>query len=146
MTFSRTDDLHDRVRPDYASVRVRRRARRLFEKGYGYKAVSQKLGLPLYTVRDWARSYRRGEFHDEIAPRLFRYQDEARVRVLDLRRDGLSYRQIAAQTGIPYSTCYVWVKEEEQNGTVRSVSPAQADAPHEKVETTESEVDAVAKE
>lgn len=42
--------------------KVRRKAVELFEKQYGYKATSTILGVPTYTVRDWKREWKAGEF------------------------------------------------------------------------------------
>lgn len=109
---SRSSSSFDRVRPDFASAQTRRAARLLFEKGFGYKAVALKLGLSIHTVRDWGRRYYAGKFHDEIDPRLFRYEEDAHACVLKLREAGLSLREIEARTGISYSTCYLWIRRE----------------------------------
>ena len=43
---------------------VKQQALELFREGCGYTA--SLLGLPAYTVRDWARLYREGKFHPQL--------------------------------------------------------------------------------
>ncbi len=99
-----------KIRPQgCASIETRRKAIELFEKGYGYKTVAAKIGVSVYTVRDWGRRFRRGTFAEDISSRLYRYEDDARERVLELDAKGLSVREISEKTGIPKSTCKGWI-------------------------------------
>ena len=51
---------------------VKQQALELFREGCGYKRTASLLGLPAYTVRDWARLYREGKFHPQSNnPNLF---------------------------------------------------------------------------
>ena len=40
------------------SMETRKRAAKLFEEGYGYKAVSTQLGMNRETARDWSYTWR----------------------------------------------------------------------------------------
>ena len=42
----------------YWSREIKRRAAKLFEQGYGYKAVSTQLGVNRETTRDWSYTWR----------------------------------------------------------------------------------------
>ncbi|WP_295490027.1 helix-turn-helix domain-containing protein [uncultured Sutterella sp.] len=51
---------------------IKQQALELFREGCGYKRTASLLGVPAYTVRDWARFYREGKFRpQEDAPDLF---------------------------------------------------------------------------
>ena len=47
----------------------------LFEKGFGYRSVANLLGLSEYTIRDWSRKYKKGEFVPKLSRRCYRYPD-----------------------------------------------------------------------
>lgn len=98
-------------RPETPSEYHRRQARHLFEQGKGYKLVAATLGLSKYTVRDWLRAYKRGTFRVSVSANQLRYSPDARNYVADLRRAGLSWRQISEKTGVSPSTCRNWVKD-----------------------------------
>lgn len=100
----------ERIRPTtFASTAQRRHALKLFERGLGYKAVAEILGLSPSTVRDWGRAFKKGKFRVEINVNQLRYTDATKVRVVALRKEGLSWREISRQTGVNASTCRAWV-------------------------------------
>lgn len=95
----------------HASERQRKAAKILFDKGFGYKLVSQILDLSPNTVRDWGREYRRGEFCVKVSSNQYRYSQEVKDCVRSLRAQGLSWKQISDKTGINLSTCRSWVRQ-----------------------------------
>lgn len=65
---------------------VKQQALELFREGCGYKRTASLLGLPAYTVHDWARLYREGKFHPQSNnPNLF----EGLEREEEEKKDGL---------------------------------------------------------
>ena len=92
------------------SVAERRKALKLFEQGMGYKAAAKMLGLSANTVRDWARAFRKGKFTPELHGSQYRYPNETRKAVAQLRADGFSWGEISRATGINISTCRNWAK------------------------------------
>lgn len=44
---------------------IKQQAYELFREGCGYKRTATLLGIPAYTVRDWARLFREGKFHPQ---------------------------------------------------------------------------------
>ena len=98
-----------RVRPEYPSVQKRKAAAALFEAGMGYKSTAAQLGLSTYTVRDWLRKFKKGTFHVEINPNQYRHSPETKARVIALRAEGRSWREISVTTGVNISTCRCWV-------------------------------------
>ena len=97
--------LYERSLPaSFASEEVRRRARSLFEQGYGYKSVARVIGLSIHTVRDWGRQFKQGRFNERAA------QDH----VWRCHKQGLSLREIALETGISISTCWSWIQKRRE--------------------------------
>lgn len=91
----------------------RRAAKRYFESQIGYKAVAARLGLSAHTVRDWLREFKKGTFSVKVNPRILSYTSETKRSVIELRRAGVSWKKIAAQTGVNISTCRSWVQNAE---------------------------------
>ncbi len=108
----------ERIRPAFATTAQRRHALKLFERGLGYKAVAEILGLAPSTVRDWGRAFKRGKFRVELNTNQLRYTDATKVRVVALREDGLSWREISRQTGVNVSTCRAWVLAAEKDASL----------------------------
>ena len=94
----------------------RRAALKLFNSGLGYKAVASTLNLSVNTVRDWARAYRRGNFDVKVAINQYRYPEGTKALVRSLRTSGVSWKKIAAQTGVKVSTCRAWVAQACKDG------------------------------
>lgn len=103
-----------RIRPTgCASDQKRRTALRLFETGFGYKSVAQILSLSPYTVRDWMRAFRAGRFTTRLSPKQYRYPEEIKTRVVELRASGLSWKEIEEATGVKRSTCRSWLRTKQ---------------------------------
>ena len=104
-----------RIRPPgCASVHKRRQALKLFESGFGYKAVADLLDLAPYTVRDWLRAFKAGRFSVKLPVKQYRYSDEVKLRVAALRSNGLTWKQIEEATGVKASTCRSWVTNNDR--------------------------------
>lgn len=104
-----------RVRPSSAiSDRKRKQALMLFEKGFGYRSVANLLGISEYTIRDWSRKYKKGEFVPKLSRRCYRYPDTVKKLVVDLRKEGRTWKQIGEQTGVKSTTARAWVEQWER--------------------------------
>ena len=111
---SMTMNAVQRIRPTgCASDQKRRTALRLFETGFGYKSVAQILSLSPYTVRDWMRAFRAGRFTTRLSPKQYRYPEEIKTRVVELRASGLSWKKIEEATGVKRSTCRSWLRTKQ---------------------------------
>ena len=98
-----------RIRPEYPSAQKRKAALQLFEAGMGYKSAAALLGLSAYTVRDWQRKYKKGTFRVDLNPNQYRHSPETKARVIALREEGKSWREVSEITGVNISTCRCWV-------------------------------------
>ena len=106
----------ERIRPAFASAATRRKALKLFERGLGYKAVAEILGLAPSTVRDWGRALKKkGKFSVELHANQMRYPEAVKVQVMALRQSGLSWREISRRTGVNVSTCRSWMPAGEKS-------------------------------
>lgn len=103
----------ERTRPNYASDDRRRAAIVLFEHGIGYARAAWILGVPVNTVRDWNRAFKAGKFTPTLSYNQFRYDEKTRERVRELRRSGMSWRELSAATGVPVSSCRKWVGHQD---------------------------------
>lgn len=70
------DAAPNRVRPNFASDDKRRHAAELFAHGFGCHKAAEILGLPVYTVRDWAKAYRIGRFGLALSRNQMRHSEE----------------------------------------------------------------------
>lgn len=95
----------------FAAEDVRRKARIMFEQGYGYKSVARATGVSVHTVRDWGRQFRQGHFRESFSTVLGRYGSDAHEIVWQFHQQGLSLRQISHRTGISTSTCWNWIQK-----------------------------------
>ena len=102
-------------RQSCASAATRRKALKLFERGLGYKAVAEILGLAPSTVRDWGRAFKKGRFSVELHANQMRYPEAVKVQVMALRQSGLSWREISRRTGVNVSTCRSWMPAGERS-------------------------------
>lgn len=98
-----------RIRPEFPSAQKRRAALKLFEAGIGYKSAAALLGLSPYTVRDWHRRFKKGTFKVDLNPNQYRHAPETKARVIALRAEGRSWREVSEMTGVNISTCRCWV-------------------------------------
>lgn len=109
----------ERIRSERCIPDAKRRAAlKLFKSGLGYKAVAAALNLSVNTVRDWGRAYKRGDFNVKVAINQYRYQDNTKRLVIDLRSAGISWKKIEASTGVKVSTCRAWVAAAVAKGEV----------------------------
>lgn len=95
----------------FAAEDVRRKARIMFEQGYGYKSVASATSISVHTVRDWGRQFRQGHFRESFSTALGRYGSDAHEIVWHFHQQGLSLRQISHRTGISTSTCWNWIQK-----------------------------------
>lgn len=102
-----------RFRPDFPSDEKRAHATQMFKNGMGYKIVAKTLDLSIYTVRDWLESYERGKFTEQLSPKLYRYDDNFKSKVIALRKKGLSWVELRKRTGISSATYRRWIKQAE---------------------------------
>ena len=98
-----------------ASPEKRREAAELFKRGLSHRRVAEELGLSEYTVRDWHRAFRKGEFRIDVSDSLRSYDVETKQEAIRLRRSGLCWKDFEEETGIPRSTCLKWMAEAEQH-------------------------------
>ena len=71
------------------------------------------LDIPVYTARDWHRSFLIGTFRAERGARQQSYTPEQKALVLKLRKEqGLSYNQISQQTKVNRATVLQWIHRE----------------------------------
>lgn len=82
-----------------AWIQLRRQALDLFQRDYGYRKVASLLGISVYTVREWARAYRKGEFTAEPSRRF--YSAEEQVRIAAMSKSGRQPAEIARLLQIP---------------------------------------------
>lgn len=104
---------NERIRPNFASESVRGKALLLFKAGHGYKAVARQLGLSPNTVHDWLRAFKAGRFSSELNRKLYRYTEEAKTKVVEMRRHGASWSEIQKATGVSAASCREWMKKGE---------------------------------
>ena len=94
---------------------TRTRALELFNAGVGYKAASRALNLPIYTVREWLRRYKRGDIaffdKDYIVPVYRTFDEETMKKARVLFEQGLSLKQIARRLKTTPQSVRKWIKE-----------------------------------
>lgn len=97
----------------FSKPETRREALALFEGGTGYTAAARKLGLPVYTVREWHRAWKAGSFTVEVLSKMLPYSEATRREAVALRKSGLSWTQFEHLTGISRAACIRWMKAED---------------------------------
>lgn len=98
------------------SKEIRQKALFLFQQGKGYKAVASALALPVYTVRDWHRSFKNGRFIPQPRKQTSWPEpksNEVREKVQMLADIGLSNYKISEITGVCVSTVRLWLKNKK---------------------------------
>ena len=92
------------------SFETRQKALEIFRNGGSYKNCAKTLNIPVYTARDWHRSYLIGTFRAERGARQQVYTAEQKATVLRLRREeGKSYNQISQLTKVNRATVLQWI-------------------------------------
>lgn len=104
--------IDDRIRPSYASDHKREAAAFLFSQGHGYHKTAWLLELPEATVREWLRSWKKGEFQTKLPVRQYRYTEERKQEIIAMRRRGMSWNEIYKLTGISAATIRKWMPKD----------------------------------
>ena len=79
------------------SFETRQKALEIFRNGGSYKNCARALNIPVYTARDWHRSYLIGTFRAERGARQQVYTAEQKATVLRLRREEGKSRRLIEQ-------------------------------------------------
>lgn len=88
----------------------------LFSLGIGYTRVAWITGININTLRDWERSYKEGRFNPGFAHR--QYDDETKSRGIELRKQGLSLKEIAAEIGCSVTAIRNWLIAAQDSGQI----------------------------
>ncbi len=97
------------------SVETRKKALEIFQNGGGYKLCARALDIPVYTARDWHRSYQLGTFRTDRKVKQQIYTSEQKATVLKLRnKSNLSYNKISQLTKVNRATVLMWIKSEQK--------------------------------
>lgn len=90
---------------------LRAEAVALFEKGYGSKRTSTKLGVPVWTVKKWREEWKSdGSCLMVPCPRKL-WSPEIRAEAASLFEEGRDPRNVAAELGVPVPTVYSWKRQ-----------------------------------
>ena len=84
-----------------------------FDRGWGYKRTASHLGVPVYTVRDWFRTWRN---RDDVDPGSLSvgvpiHPLGLRSEVREARREGLSLTELERRFRVPRATLRYWCKD-----------------------------------
>lgn len=109
---TKIDGLDGRIRPCYASDHKREAAAFLFSQGHGYHKTAWLLELPEATVREWLRSWKKGEFQTKLPVRQYRYTEERKQEIIAMRKRGMSWNEIYKLTGISAATIRKWMPKD----------------------------------
>ena len=112
--------------PVRLSVAKRCKAKELFKQGLGYKAVAKKLGLNVYTVRDWGRQFRAGTFLTEHGSSATDKSKEKLKQILALHDQGNDERAIAVKMGLSVQTVRVHLRRMLMQAILQEGSPEPA--------------------
>lgn len=95
------------------SFETRQKALLIFKNGGSYKSCAKTLNIPIYTARDWHRSFLIGTFRAEHGARQQSYTPEQKAEVLRLRREeGKSYNAISQLTKVNRATVLQWIHKD----------------------------------
>lgn len=104
-----------KVRPgEYVPDALRHKAAMLFSRGVSFRTAAQVLDLSENTMRDWHRLWKLGKFQEVIAVKHFRWDDATRAKVLEMRRNGRTWREVFQETGVKAPTAYRWIQAEKK--------------------------------
>ena len=100
------------------SFETRQKALAIFQAGGSYKNCAKTLNIPVYTARDWHRSFLIGTFRAEHGARQQSYTPEQKAEVLRLRKEeGKSYNVISQLTNVTRETvllCFNTYRAQQQ--------------------------------
>lgn len=95
------------------SFETRQKALAIFQAGGSYKNCAKTLNIPVYTARDWHRSFLIGTFRAEHGARQQSYTPEQKAEVLRLRKEeGKSYNVISQLTKVNRATVLQWIHKD----------------------------------
>lgn len=109
------------------SFETRQKALAIFQAGGSYKNCAKTLNIPVYTARDWHRSFLIGTFRAEHGARQQSYTPEQKAEVLRLRKEeGKSYNVISQLTKVNRATVLQWIhKDIAQQQAAEAAAAAQ---------------------
>lgn len=123
------------------SFETRQKALLIFKNGGSYKSCAKTLNIPIYTARDWHRSFLIGTFRAEHGARQQSYTAEQKAEVLRLRREeGKSYNAISQLTKVNRATVLQWIhKDNAERAEASEAAPVEFDAEDSAVMTPAAE-------
>ena len=94
-----------------------------------YKNCAKTLNIPVYTARDWHRSFLIGTFRAEHGARQQSYTPEQKAEVLRLRKEeGKSYNVISQLTKVNRATVLQWIHKDIAQQQAAEAAAQQAPA------------------
>ncbi len=102
--------------PNAHSEHVRKVAHFLFSRGIGYSKVSWITGVNINTLRDWERTFKVGKFQPSYTPS--QYDDDIKEKAVELRKAGLSLRNISIKLGCSTTAVRNWLLEAQEAGKI----------------------------
>lgn len=111
------------------SFETRQKALAIFQAGGSYKNCAKTLNIPVYTARDWHRSFLIGTFRAEHGARQQSYTPEQKAEVLRLRKEeGKSYNVISQLTKVNRATVLQWIHKDIAQQQAAEAAAQQAPA------------------
>jgi intein-encoded DNA endonuclease-like protein len=90
-------------------IEVYKKAMRLRRAGVKLKEIASVVGVPLPTVREWARGLYRPSMYKQSGRMSASRRVKSYEKALELKRKGIGPTQIAKITGVPYGTILNWI-------------------------------------
>lgn len=72
--------------------------------------------MNINTLRDWERSFKVGEFQPSYTP--LQYDDDIKEKAVELRKAGLSLRNISIKLGCSTTAVRNWLLEAQEAGKI----------------------------
>lgn len=87
-------------------------AGRCFDEGWGYKRTASHLGIPVYTVKGWFRTWRNRDDVEpgELDPGVSVHPDGLRGLVREGRRQGMTLTDLEGLFHVPRATVRYWCR------------------------------------
>lgn len=90
-------------------IGIYEKAMRLRRAEVKLKEIASIVGVPLPTVKEWARGLYKPSMHKQPRRMSARQRIESYEKALELKREGLGPMQIAKITEVPYGTISNWI-------------------------------------
>lgn len=93
---------------------TKQKAYELFAQGFGYRTCARKLGISIYTARDWNRHYNNGTFEPETGYRRRRrfFTDDFKREIASAYlKEKVSINQIAQKYTVTRRSVTQWVEK-----------------------------------